>query len=122
MPPGGSTMESLKWREEKAKREKKALERHAWLSRLFRKDRLAFERERKKMIDEIIGSVEDEEQVNRLRALQERWDKRMKSAGSSHNRFVLAQSFFWDHFHEVWHPTILKYNFLLNGKSDCPES
>jgi hypothetical protein len=115
-------MERLKWREEKAKREKEALERHAWLSRLFRKDRLAFERERKRMIDEIIGSVKDEGQVNRLRALQERWDKRMKSAGSNHNRFVLAQSFFWDHFHEVWHPAILKYNLLLNGKSDCPES
>ncbi|MBW1702951.1 MAG: DUF3135 domain-containing protein [Deltaproteobacteria bacterium] len=115
-------MESLKWAEEKDKREKEALERHATLSRLFRKDRFAFERERKRMIDEVIGSVKDEEQRNRLRALQERWDKIMKSAGSKHNRFVLAQTFFWEHFHETWHPAILKFNVLLNGKPDCQES
>ena len=113
-------MDRLKWRQERAEREKEALERHARLSRLFRKDRLAFERERKRMIEEVIGSVEDEEQADRLRAFQESWDKRMKGAGSNHNRFVLAQSFFWEHFHEVWHPTIIKYNSILNCPSDCP--
>ena len=73
------------------------------------------------MIEEVISGVLDEEQMNGLRSLQESWDKRMKGAGSNHNRFVLAQSFFWEHFHEVWHPAILKYNSVLNGPSDCPE-
>ncbi|MBW1672621.1 MAG: hypothetical protein JRJ45_03075, partial [Deltaproteobacteria bacterium] len=55
-------MERLKWEQEKEKREKESLEKHARLSKLFKEDRFAFERERKRMIDEIINSVEDEEQ------------------------------------------------------------
>lgn len=109
-------MERLKWEEEKEKREKESLEKHARLSKLFKEDRFAFERERKRMIDEIINSVEDEEQRNRLWALQESWDKKMKGAGSRHNRLVLSQTFFWEHFHEIWHPTIQKFNFILSSK------
>ena len=111
-------MESLKWQKEKEKREKASLERHARLSRLFKKDRLAFERQRKEMIDELINSVKDEEQQSSLRAFQDSWDKKMRGACSSHNRFVLAQTFFWEHFHEVWNPAIQKYNVMLNGKPD----
>ena len=109
-------MERLKWEEEKEKREKESLEKHARLSKLFKEDRFAFERERKRMIDEIINSVEDEEQKNRLRAFQESWDKKMRGAGSRHNRFIQAQTFFWEHFHETWQPTIQKFNSLLNSK------
>ena len=115
-------MERLKWEEGKKKREKESLEKHARLSKLFKENRLAFERERKRMIDEIINSVEDESQRNRLLSLQESWDKKMRGAGSKHNRFVLAQTLFWEHFHEVWHPTILKLNFILNGKEDYKDS
>jgi len=109
-------MERLKWGEEKGKREKESLENHARLSKLFKEDRFAFERERKRMIDEIINSVEDEEQRDRLRAFQESWDKKMRSAGSRHNRFVQAQTFFWEYFHETWHPSIVRFNSLLNNK------
>ena len=58
-------MEGLKWEKEKEKREKESLEKHARLSKLFKEDRFAFERERKRMIDEIINSVEDEDQKDR---------------------------------------------------------
>jgi len=109
-------MKSLKWEEEKEKREKESLEKHARLSKLFKEYRFAFERERKRMIDEIINSVEDEEQKNRLRAFQESWDKKMRGAGSRHNRFIQAQTLFGEHFHETWHPAIQKFNFLLNNK------
>jgi len=109
-------MEGLKWEKEKEKREKESLEKHARLSKLFKEDRFAFERERKRMIDEIINSVEDEDQKDRLRVFQESWDKKMRGAGSRHNRFVQAQTLFWEHFHETWHPTIQKFNFLLNSK------
>jgi len=109
-------MKSLKWGEEKEKREKESLEKHARLSKLFKEDRFAFERERKWMIGEIINSVEDEEQRNRLRGFQESWDKKMRGAGSKHNRFIQAQTFFWEHFHEIWHPSIVKFNCLLNNK------
>lgn len=115
-------MQNLNWRQDKAKREKEALERHARLSRLFKKDRFAFERERKRMIDEIICNVKDEDQACTLRDLQAKWDKRMKNAGSNHNRFVLAQALFWEHFHETWHPTLVKYNSMLNGQSDFPKT
>ncbi len=111
-------MESLKWQKEKEKREKASLERHARLSKLFKKDRLAFERQRKEMIDEFIHSVKDGDQRSRLRAFQASWDKKMKGAGSSHNRFILAQTFFWEHFHEVWRPAIQKYSVTLKGKPD----
>ena len=87
-------MEGLKWEKEKEKREKESLEKHARLSKLFKEDRFAFERERKRMIDEIIISVEDEEQRNRLRVFQKSWDKKMRGAGSRHKRFIQAQTFF----------------------------
>ena len=115
-------MERLRWKEEKVEREKEALERHARLSGLFREDRLAFERERKRMIDEVINSAEDEEQKNRLRALQEHWDEKMRGAGSRHNRFVLAQTIFWEHFNEIWNPAIQNLNLILNSKPDDKES
>ena len=111
-------MERPKREKGKDKREKEALERHARLSRLFKDNRFAFERERKRMIDEIISRAGDEKQRDSLRALQESWDKKMRSAGCGHNRFVLAQTLFWDHFHENWNPTIQKCNAALNGRSD----
>ncbi len=110
-------MDRLKWEEERQKREKESLERHVRLSKLFKEDRFAFERERKRMIQEVIDSSEDEEQRNRLLALQESWDKKMRGAGSRHNRFVPAQTFFWDHFFETWTPAIQQFNLHLNGKT-----
>ena len=105
---------SLHCEQEKQKREKQALKKHARLAALFRENRFAFEQERKRMIEEIINNASDEEQKKRLRALQDSWDKRMKGAGSSHNRFILAQAFFWEHFHEVWRPTIKDLNSAFN--------
>ena len=93
---------------EKEEREKKALEGHARPSKQFQEDRLGLERERERMIDEIINSEEDEDKRKGLRALRGSWDKEMRGAGSRHNRFVLAQTLFWEHFHEVWHPNIRK--------------
>ncbi|MBN1106498.1 MAG: DUF3135 domain-containing protein [Deltaproteobacteria bacterium] len=111
-------MGSLMWAEDKEKRRKEALQRHESLHRLFKDDRLSFERERRDAIHELINSVEDEDTRKRLWDLQNRWDKRMKGAGSAHNRLVLAQTFFWEHFHEVWTPGIQKLNHILNGEGD----
>ena len=86
-------MRSIKWREKKEEREKTAIKEHARLHRLFVEDRLSFERERKKLIDEVINRAETGEQKQRLKDLQKRWDKRMRGAGSKYNRFVLAQHF-----------------------------
>ena len=110
-------MEKLNWVEEKERVRKAALEKHARLHRLFVEERLTFELERKKTVDQLINSVEDNELRNRMRTWQDSWDTKMRNAGSSHNRFVLARTFFWEHFHEVWLPTIQEGNALLNGPS-----
>ena len=95
----------------------KAIEEHARLHRLFEEDRFAFELERKRKIEAIISSAGSEEQKKSLRVLQASWDKKMRGAVSQHNRFVLAQTFFWEHFHEKWHPAIKEAAGILKGKS-----
>jgi hypothetical protein len=111
-------MGRLNWAEEKEKIRKEALERHERLHRLFVEDRLAFERERRNAVNDLINSAEDPEQREKLRAFQESWDRKMRHAGSRENRFVLAQTFFWEHFHEVWEPSIKEFSTLLNDKFD----
>lgn len=113
-------MDGRKWQEEKLKREKEALDRHARLSKLFREDRLAFERERRRTLDEFFDAIEDEETRDELKAFQRAWETRMKHAGSAHNRFVLAQTFFWEHFYESWTPAIREFKSLLSGKPEGP--
>ena len=105
----------MSWVEEKEARKKKALEEHDRLHRLFVEDRLSFERELKTMINTIINSVRNKEEKEKLKALQAKWDKRMKGAGSKNNRFVLAQMFFWEHFQEKFNPTLQHLNVVLNG-------
>ncbi|MFC1821854.1 DUF3135 domain-containing protein [Thermodesulfobacteriota bacterium] len=102
---------------EREKRKEAALAEHARLHRLFKEDRLSFERERKQAIDELINNTRDPEQREKLRALQDSWDSKMKHAGSQHNRFVLAQFLFWRHVNEGWQPAFQKYNAMLNGES-----
>lgn len=99
---------------EREERRKASIETHQRLSRLFREDRLAFERERKKRIREVVESAGDEALRAKLIALQEQWDKRMRGAGSERNRFILAQTFFWDHFQNAWQPAVKRLRDLLN--------
>ncbi|MDY6863233.1 MAG: DUF3135 domain-containing protein, partial [Thermodesulfobacteriota bacterium] len=107
-------MDNLKFEKEKEERKREALKRHERLHKLFTQDRLAFERERKMIIDESINSVKDEKLRGRLRVLQESWDRKMRNAGSENNRFVLAQTFLWSHIFEVFMPEINRLNKLLN--------
>ena len=90
------------------------------MSKLFREDRLSFEREKKRMIDEVISSAPTEELKKKLREMQASWDTKLKNAGSESNRFVLAKFFFWRHFDEVWQPTLQKVNQQLNKPIDDP--
>ncbi len=106
-------MNQLLWEEEKEKRREESEKRHARMAQLFREDRLAFERERKRLLDEFFNSVEDEDLRQRLRALQASFETKMKHAGSAHNRFVLAQTIFWDNFHQNWQPGIQQINESL---------
>ncbi len=103
-------MDQKQWEEETEQRKEEYLKRHARMAKLFVEDRLAFERERKRLFDEFFSGIEDEDMRGRLRALQTSFEKRMKNAGSAHNRFVLVQTFFWDHFHNVWQPALERMN------------
>ena len=109
---------STEWADKKEEREKAALERHARLCALFRENRFMFELERKRLVAEVIDGAPDEALRAKLRSFQESWDRKMKSAGSEHNRYVLAQSFFWEHFHEKWQPAIREINQRINGAKD----
>lgn len=109
-------MESLHWHEEREKIREQALETHRRRCRLFEENRFAFELERKRAIREVIDSAPDPELRKKLEAWQASWDMKMRHAGSPHNRFTLAQAFFWDHFFEDWLPTIRDMNERLNGE------
>ena len=109
-------MDNAQWEMDRAKRREESLSRHARLHDLFEKNRFAFERERKKMLDEFFDSVEDEDLKNRLVAFQKTWDARMKHAGSPQNRLVLAKFFFWKHFVEKWQPEIQRLNDLFENQ------
>ena len=103
-------MEQKQWEEDTEQRKEEYLKKHSRMAKLFVEDRLSFERERKRLLDEFFNGIEDEDMRGRLRALQASFEKRMKNAGSAHNRFVLAQTFFWDHFHNVWQPGLERMN------------
>jgi len=111
-------MDMSNWSQEKEQREKASLERHARLSKLYQENRFAFELEQKKRIADLIKSVEDPEQRRRLRSMQADWDKKMKNAGCLHNRYVLAQTFFWEHFHEKWQPALQQFSRRLGNDDD----
>lgn len=111
-----STMEKKNLQEERNRNRQAALKEHARLHTLFVEDRLSFERERKRIIDDFLNSIDERDKRDSLIGLQKSWDKRMRNAGSAHNRLVLAKAFFWSHFHEIWQPAIQEFNALLNGK------
>lgn len=92
--------------EEREIRRKKALEEHRRMSRLFRENRFEFERQRREAIKSLIESAPNPELRKRLWEMQARWDQRMQSAGSSHNRLILAEAFFWDFVVNQWLPTL----------------
>ncbi len=80
----------------RSERERKWLEEHERLTRLFKEDRLTFERVRRRRIDRAIGRSRTRAGRIRLRELQNNWDAILKHAGSEHNRFVLIQMLFWN--------------------------
>ncbi|HCY87983.1 MAG TPA: hypothetical protein DHV36_22795 [Desulfobacteraceae bacterium] len=85
-----------------------ALAEHERLSRLFRENRFMFELERKKIIQRNISRIRKKALRKDLEEMQDQWDKIMKNAGSSHNRFVLMQTLLWDAVQNKWLPAIKK--------------
>jgi hypothetical protein len=86
--------------------EQEALAEHERLHRLFKENRFAFEQEKRRLTKEIIESAKSESEKERLRAMQDAWDNRMKKAGSKQNRLTLARHLFSDHVEKIWRPAI----------------
>ena len=115
---GAKIMDKMNWAESREQREKEAMEEHERLHKLFKENRFAFELERKRAIEKIINSARTGQEKEKLRALQASWDNRLKNAGTKDNRFIMAQTMFWDHFNNVWTPAIQELNVVLNGSKD----
>ena len=96
--------------------ERICLEEHERLAKLFRKDRLSFERERKRLIGENIAA-RPEESKSYLVLMQQNVDRILQSAGSQENRFVMMQTLFWDHYINVWLPALSEFKREL-GESE----
>ena len=107
--------------EEREIRRKKALEEHRKMSRLFRENRFAFERQRRESIKSLIESAPDPKLRKRLWEIQARWDQTMRSAGSPHNRLVLAKTLFWDYVLNKWLPTLTHFANTVTGSDDLTQ-
>ena len=107
-------MDGLMMAKEKGKEE--ALKRHAKLHKLYTEDRVAFERERKRAINELLDSVQVDEIKSKMNALQESWDAMMKKAGSGENRLIVAQTLFSKYCYEIWSPLMQKFNSAFSAE------
>jgi hypothetical protein len=94
------------WESEREEIRKESLRTHERLHRLFKEDRLSFERERKRMINEVISGTYNNKIRTTLVNLQKSWDNKMRKAGSEHNRLVLAKFLLSKHVNEIWNPSL----------------
>ncbi len=102
-----------KFEDHREKSEKEALEKHKFMSELYKKNRFMFEIEAKKEIEALIKSAPEEYQ-SWLRETQEYWNNKMKNAGSKHNRLVLAEQVLMSQFVNVFQPAVKNAETALN--------
>jgi len=90
-----------------------ALRQHNEWSELFKKDPEAFEKMRRDMVEEVIKNAPPFLQL-KLRAIQARFDKRMRTAGCKENRLVIAHSMLMEMFIEQFNPTMQRVSKELD--------
>jgi hypothetical protein len=100
---------------ERQKREKEALAEHARMSKLFQEDPAAFEMERRRLIVDAIAQCKDSQRKILLEESQKSFDRIMKGAGSSANRFNMAEAL-------LWSQVINKFMPALQELRDMPTS
>jgi len=83
----------------------KSLQRHKCLSDLYKNNPEEFRKVTSQMIENFIKGSPPEYQL-KLRLIQAKWDKRMKGANTSHNRLALAKDMFFEHFYNVFQPSL----------------
>lgn len=82
---------------------KNAEKEHKRLSDLYRENPFCFEKEKRRLIREVIDSAPEYMQED-LKEFQKKIDEELKKGGRQ-NRFAVIQSLFWNHFFDVWKPT-----------------
>lgn len=87
---------------------------HDKMSKLFKEDPEAFEKETKKLTEELITSASPENQL-KLRLIQSKWDNMMNKGNDPHNRLVFAQSILINHLVEEFHPKMQEASQKLNS-------
>jgi hypothetical protein len=92
------------------------------LVKLFRDDRFGFERERKRLLEEVIAGSPSEKSRDNLRALQENWNRVMRGAGSNQNRLVMSHVLLQDHVANVHIPTLRACKLKTPESEDSTES
>lgn len=80
----------------KAEKNQEFLEEHDRLANLYVTNRFAFEKERKRIINETINNMSCREELKeKLRAQQKDWERILRGTGSAENRFAMIQALFW---------------------------
>ncbi len=102
-----------KFEDNREKFKERALDKHKFMSELYKKNRFMFEIEVKKEIEALIKSAPEELQPM-LKETQEYWNSKMKGAGSKHNRLVLAEQILMDQFVNVFQPAVKNAETALN--------
>ncbi|HFC76991.1 MAG TPA: DUF3135 domain-containing protein [Candidatus Moranbacteria bacterium] len=92
--------------EAQKRRREEALEKHRYMAKLFREDRLAFERERKRLIREVINNAQSQELKEELTELQAVIDKRMKGAKNKYNRLIIIRMMLMDQVNQKFLPLL----------------
>ena len=83
--------------------ENKSLEKHKYLSDLYKNDPEEFERVTNKMIEDCIKNSPKKYQF-KLKVLQSRWNNHVKKGNTPHNRLVLAKDMFFEQFFNKFQP------------------
>lgn len=112
-------MKELNRDEERKTVEEKAIEEHERLYELFKSNRFAFEQEKRRLVNQVIDSAGSEAEKEKLRAIHDAWDNRMKRAGSKENRLTLAKHMFFDHVENIFNPAIFECSRELGRLIRC---
>jgi len=78
---------------------------HERMSKLYKEDPEAFEKEQARMIEELILNAPDHLQL-KLRLAQAKWNKKIRNIGDMENRLSMAKAILMEQFLEVFNPTL----------------
>jgi len=91
------------------KREAEALVEHARMSKLFQESPAAFEMEKHRLVVDTIARCSSSRRKMLLKEAQKEFDNIMKGAGSSANRFNMAEALLWSQIINKFMPALQEF-------------